>query len=205
MGRQRSNHRLFLVLLVVLAAVALMIGSLWGVGSPKVSLTFLEYKGRAWESTQYAELRLSNTTPNPFRYAQTLDGPIPPSPELFYREKKASGWSDTEIVPEYRGAVVSYRELKPGQSVTFLASVKPGALPKQVAIVREDSNLPKMDSFAGRLMVWLLRIRTTLRIQPPHNDVLYRAVYGIKSPLDGLVWCEKVLVLPKSGDKETTK
>ena len=205
MDRQRSNRRLFLVLPVVLAAVALLIGSLWGsrwfVGSPKVSLTFLGYKGWTWESIRYAELRLSNNTTNSVRYARKRDDPLSWSVMLFYREKTANGWSDEQLEPGSRGAVFSFFELKPGKSVTFWAPVKPGALPKQVAILRE---MPTTNRFKRNPRIWLLRLRAALGIQSARDD-LVRATLGVLSPRDDLVWCEKVLVLPKSGDKETSK
>jgi hypothetical protein len=206
MDRQRSNRRLFLVLPVLLAAIALLIGSVWGgrwlVGSPKVSLTFLGYKGWTWESIRYAELRLSNNTTNSVRYARKRDDPLSWSVMLFYREQTANGWSDEQPEPGSRGAVFSFFVLKPGQSMTFLAPVKPGALPKQVAIARE---VPLPSAFRRNLIFRWLRIRAALRIQPPRNDVLFRAAYKIPSPLNGLLWCEKVLVLPKLKDEEESK
>ena len=205
MDRQRSNRRLLLVLPVVLAAVALLIGSLWGsrwfVGSPKVSLTFLGYTGRPWQSIRYAELRFSNQTTNAVRYARLRDGPLSTSVMLFCREKTASGWSEAQPEPELRKAVFSFRDLEPGQSMTFMVPVKPGALPKQVAIVRDS---PVRSKFRSTVRIWLLRIRAALGNRSARNALL-KAVVGMKSPDDDLLWCEKVLVLPKSGDKEASK
>jgi hypothetical protein len=205
MDRERLHSRLLRVLPVVLATVSLLIGILWGgrwvVGSPKVSLTFLRYTGRPWQSIRYAELRLSNTTTNVVRYARTLDDPLSPKVMLYYREKAAWGWSDMQPDPESRGARFTFLELKPGKSVTFWAPVKPGALPKQVAIIRDS---PVRSKFRNTGRIWLLRIRAALGNQSA-RDGLFRAVSGLKSPLDDPLWCEKVLVLPKTGEEEASK
>jgi hypothetical protein len=107
-----------------------------------------------------------------------------------YREKTAKGWSEEKPEPETGGAIFSYRDLKPGQDVTFLVPIKPGALPKQVAIACEIPIRPETSRIKRELRPWLMRSRGALRIQSPRDD---------------RVWCKKVLVVPNSRDMEASK
>ena len=189
--RVRPRNRVWLpgrlgVALGCAAVVLLVAGFVIARQAPvprKLSLVFVEYKD--WPgSLRYAELRLTNGTTNAVEYPIMRDGPRPNTVVLFYREEISGRWGEKKPEPESSGAVFTYQELKPGQSVTFLAPVQPGAPPKQAGIgwLRPPRRLTNPTWREWRH--WSLRIRGLLHLKTPPT-----------SPWDE-VWCDKVLTIP---------
>jgi hypothetical protein len=192
---RRYMARIAVVCVVVLTVAALLPG-LWTLrrihGPAKVSLTFVEYKGRPSDTIRYAELRLSNHTASVVRYPvmRDADAPRPTCLMVLYREKMTQGWSEERVEPESVGAIFSPRDLKPGQGVTFLTPVKPGALPKRVGVACEFPVRPEPGRIKSEVKLWSMRIRGVLQMESPRDD---------------RVWCETVLLVPKSTDNEAAK
>jgi hypothetical protein len=168
------------------AVVFLVVGFVIAHRAPEpreLSLVFVKYSD--WPgSLRYAELRLTNGTTNAIEFPMVRDGPRPNTVLLSYREKTAGRWGEKKPELESDGASFTYRELRPGQSFSFLAPVQPGAAPKQVGIgwLRPERHVSNPTWREWRY--WSQRIRGLLRLKTPPT-----------SPWDE-VWCDKVLTVP---------
>ena len=73
----------------------------------------------------------------------------------------------------------------PGQSVTFIIPVRPGAPPKQVGVICKIPELGSKSKFRSTLEYWWARIKIAMKIKPRHE------------PRDR-IWCRDVLAVTES-------
>ena len=86
---------------------------------------------------------------------------------------------------ESKESTFSLHDLMPGQSVTFIIPVRPGAPPKQVGVICKIPELGSKSKFRSTLEYWWARIKIAMKIKPRHE------------PRDR-IWCRDVLMVTES-------